>query len=204
MKTGRTDFVHLNCHSFYSMPTGGASSPRELAERAKRLGMLALAITDTNGLYGIPAFLKAAKETGIKPVVGVEIDTTSGSPSPASSETDGEGSLPEEPARLAQSDMRARCVCIAAGSGGYAALCRIVTGLRLAPRVKLADLLASEAGHIIALTPSPVLLKALRDRMEPGRLFAELHGFPSSLRAMRGVTYGSIRSLCRKPVLNHI
>ena len=51
----------------------GVATPTELATAAAELGMEALALTDRDGLYGIPRFFEAAAGAGVYPVVGVEI-----------------------------------------------------------------------------------------------------------------------------------
>lgn len=56
----------------------GASSPRELFEQAKLLGLAALGITDRNSLAGIVRAHEAAKETGVRLVVGCRLDLTDG------------------------------------------------------------------------------------------------------------------------------
>lgn len=66
------DCVELHTHSNFSF-LDGASHPEDLVEKARKLGYKALALTDHNGLYGIVRFSKAAKEEGIKPVIGAEI-----------------------------------------------------------------------------------------------------------------------------------
>lgn len=66
------NFVHLHVHGHHSL-LDGASSPKELAMRAKELGMTALALTDHNHLLGVIDFEKACKEEGIKPIFGCEI-----------------------------------------------------------------------------------------------------------------------------------
>jgi len=71
------DFVHLHCHSNYSLLTG-ASSVGDLLARARRLGMSHLALTDTNNLYGAYAFCKAAEEVGIEPIVGAQVEFSDG------------------------------------------------------------------------------------------------------------------------------
>ena len=71
------DFVHLHCHSNYSLLTGG-SSAGDLLARAKELGMRHLALTDTNNLYGAFAFCKAAEEVGIEPIVGAQVEFSDG------------------------------------------------------------------------------------------------------------------------------
>ncbi|MEK7611764.1 MAG: DNA polymerase III subunit alpha [Patescibacteria group bacterium] len=64
-------FVHLHTHSHYSL-LDGLPKVDELVERAKELGMDALAITDHGNLYGAVEFYKKAKAAGIKPIFGVE------------------------------------------------------------------------------------------------------------------------------------
>ena len=66
--------VHLHVHSFYSMMQG-VSSPEVLCREAKKAGFTHLALTDTNGFYGLINFLEAARATGIEPIVGAEIKT---------------------------------------------------------------------------------------------------------------------------------
>ena len=66
------DFVHLHVRSGFSFGFGVAR-PEELVEAAARMGMSSLALTDRNGLYGIPRFLEAAGEAGILPIVGTEV-----------------------------------------------------------------------------------------------------------------------------------
>ncbi|SIO65643.1 DNA polymerase-3 subunit alpha [Singulisphaera sp. GP187] len=64
-------FVHLHCHSHYSLLDGASKLPA-LVKRAKSLGMPALAVTDHGNLYGAVEFLREAKAVGIKPIVGLE------------------------------------------------------------------------------------------------------------------------------------
>ena len=47
-------WAELHCHSSYSF-LDGASGPAELVAEAARLGLEALAITDHNGMYGVPS-----------------------------------------------------------------------------------------------------------------------------------------------------
>ncbi|MBV8268343.1 MAG: DNA polymerase III subunit alpha [Planctomycetaceae bacterium] len=64
-------FVHLHCHSHYSLLDGASKIPA-LVQRAKALGMPALAITDHGNLYGAVEFLREAKAVDLKPIVGLE------------------------------------------------------------------------------------------------------------------------------------
>ncbi|MCL5666667.1 MAG: DNA polymerase III subunit alpha [Patescibacteria group bacterium] len=65
------DFVHLHCHSHYSL-LDGLSKIDPLVERAKELGMPALALTDHGVMYGTIEFYSKCKEMGIKPIIGLE------------------------------------------------------------------------------------------------------------------------------------
>ncbi|MBU6173296.1 MAG: PHP domain-containing protein, partial [Planctomycetes bacterium] len=64
-------FVHLHCHSHYSL-LDGASPIGKLLKRAKSHGMTALALTDHGNLHGSLEFYKKAKELGINPILGYE------------------------------------------------------------------------------------------------------------------------------------
>ena len=64
-------FVHLHCHSHYSLLDGASKVP-DLVKRAKALGMPALAITDHGNLYGAVEFLREAKANDFQAIVGIE------------------------------------------------------------------------------------------------------------------------------------
>ena len=65
-------FTHLHVHTEYSL-LDGSSKIKELTARAKELGMDSLAITDHGVMYGVIDFYRAAREVGIKPVIGCEV-----------------------------------------------------------------------------------------------------------------------------------
>lgn len=71
-------FVHLHCHSHYSL-LDGASSIERLVERTKGHGMNALALTDHGNLHGALEFYKAAKGGGLNPIIGMEAYIAPGS-----------------------------------------------------------------------------------------------------------------------------
>ncbi len=124
-----SSFVHLHVHSCFSF-LDGTSTPDELVEAAIEQGMDAIAITDTNGLYGCVRLWNAAKERGIKPIFGTEM------------------TLPEV----------GRVVLLAKDRTGWAGLCRIVSAAQLAgkkglPRPTMAMLEADAAG-LFALSAS--------------------------------------------------
>jgi DNA polymerase-3 subunit alpha len=67
-----SQFVHLHLHTDYSM-LDGACDVDKLCERAKELGMPAVAMTDHGNIFGAVHFVNAAKQAGIKPIVGCEL-----------------------------------------------------------------------------------------------------------------------------------
>ena len=67
-----TDFVHLHVHTEYSL-LDGACRIKELVKAAADSGQKALAITDHGVMYGAVDFYKAAKDAGIKPIIGCEV-----------------------------------------------------------------------------------------------------------------------------------
>lgn len=71
-------FVHLHVHTEYSL-LDGSCKIKEIAIRAKELGMEHLAITDHGNMYGVIDFYKAAKDAGINPVIGCEVYVAPGS-----------------------------------------------------------------------------------------------------------------------------
>lgn len=69
---GVGDYAELHCKTNYSFLIG-ASHPDELIQRARAAGYRAIAITDVNSLAGIVRAHIAAKDAGIKLIVGAEI-----------------------------------------------------------------------------------------------------------------------------------
>ena len=64
-------FVHLHCHTHFSLLDGANRIP-ELVAQTKKLGMTAAAITDHGNLYGAVEFYRECKAAGINPVIGYE------------------------------------------------------------------------------------------------------------------------------------
>jgi DNA polymerase-3 subunit alpha len=64
-------FAHLHVHTEYSI-LDGFSNINKLVQRAVELEMPALAITDHGTMFGVVDFYHAAKDAGVKPIIGVE------------------------------------------------------------------------------------------------------------------------------------
>ncbi len=155
----RPAFVHLHAHSHYSF-LDGASSVEELVDAAIECGMDALALTDTNGLYGAVRFWNAARERGLRPIFGCELRLLDLGPTEAPA-----AGLP--------------LVLLARDRAGWTSLCRIVSAAQLAgektkPRATF-ELVARETAGLFALCASedPAALARLRDAFDDS-LFVEL------------------------------
>src|SRR5437867_3391691 len=71
-------YVELHACSAFSF-LRGASFPEQLAETAAELAMPAMALLDRNGVYGAQRFSVAAREHGVRPIIGCELSMEDGS-----------------------------------------------------------------------------------------------------------------------------
>ena len=161
-------FVHLHVASGYSLRYG-ASHPHVLVERAVEQEMDTLALTDRDGTYGAVKFAGACLSAGIRPVLGVELAYRSPSapePRPAGARTPVRGGafrdLAPEQGGLPRVTVLAHAGGPGGGRGGWAALCRLVSAVRLAgergsPVLDL-DLLADEVAPLLGGGDLVVLL----------------------------------------------
>jgi len=65
-------YIELHAASAFSF-LQGASLPETLIERAAALGYPALALLDADGVYGAPRFHKAAKQAGLRAIIGAQL-----------------------------------------------------------------------------------------------------------------------------------
>jgi DNA polymerase III subunit alpha len=140
-------FVHLHVHSSYSLLEGALPIAR-LAELAKKDRQPALALTDTDNMFGALEFSEKMAGAGIQPIIGCAL---------AIDFADQDGG-PRAGAGLPLA--RPRIVLLAAREGGYRSLSRLNSRAFLEtppnepPHIKLAWL-ADEAEGLIALTGGP-------------------------------------------------
>ncbi len=135
-------FVHLHVHTEYSL-LDGSNKIGECVARVKELGMDSCAITDHGVMYGVIDFYKAAKASGIKPILGCEVYVAPGSRFDKEAVGDGE-------------DRYYHLVLLAENEQGYHNLMKIVSrgfteGYYYKPRVDL-ELLREYHEGIIALS----------------------------------------------------
>src|SRR5690606_11497103 len=67
---GPSDFVHLNCHTMFSV-MNGVDEPNDLFKYAKENNFNSLAITETGYMSSIPDCWQSAKSTGVKFIPGI-------------------------------------------------------------------------------------------------------------------------------------
>ena len=182
-------FVHLRVHSAYSLLEGALTIPR-IAALAKADEAPALALTDSNNLFGALEFSEAMVGVGIQPIVGCTLALT----------FTGERE-PTPGADLRGPKAEGRVAFLAKDERGYANLMRLSTAAYFTAAeggeaLITIDELAAHADGIIALTGGPegVIDRALTDgnpelarsRLEAlqalfgDRLYVELqrHGLP--------------------------
>ncbi|HJY86642.1 MAG TPA: DNA polymerase III subunit alpha [Candidatus Acidoferrales bacterium] len=192
-------FVHLHCHSHYSF-LRAVPSPRELVARAAEQKMPAVALTDTNGLYAAIPFYLAAREAGVKPILGTVLDIESGTARRETPPSLPVGSAPgrqrpqEDSAKAAGSSET--LLLLAADRAGYRNLCRLVTARQLEERpVLLETLHAHRAGVIALYAPGNALTSAIEPiarlkEIYGHALYLEVHHLsPGDARALRGASH---------------
>jgi len=145
MPVSNAGFVHLHVHSAYSLLKGSIKI-QKLAELAKADRQPALALTDTDNMFGALEFSDKMAGYGIQPIIGCELAVDFGDQDPN--------------ARNALAAGPARIVLLAARERGYRSLMRLnsraflETPIHQAPHIKF-EWLQGEAEDLIALTGGP-------------------------------------------------
>jgi error-prone DNA polymerase len=153
-------YIELHAASAFSF-LQGASLPETLVERAAALGYSAIALLDADGVYGAPRFHKAAKQAGLRAIIGAEL--TIGTRDSGFGTRDDRTSnrrIPDPGSRIPTW----RLPVLVEGQQGYKNLCRLVTRMKMrAPKGKaLEGALALEEleGYtkgLVALAGRPML-----------------------------------------------
>jgi len=135
----KSGYAELHCLSSFSFQRG-ASSADELFARAKKLGYTALAITDECSLAGIVRAYEASKDTGLKLIVGTEVQLEDGP----------------------------KLVVLATNQNGYSDICQLITiGRRRSAKgeyqLTRADAEQLGAGVRVLWVPSGAMHRAIND-----------------------------------------
>lgn len=125
--------ITLHAHSNFTL-LRGTIRIQELVDAAKKMGSRYVSLTDTNGMYGLIQFYKAAADAGLKPILGTHIND------------------PE--------DENLQAVFLAKNRSGYSKLCKIITARKLKDNFSLKELFLTEnLEDVFVLTSSLDLLK---------------------------------------------
>ena len=139
----QSGFVHLHCHTEYSL-LDGANKVDKMFGRIKALNQPAVAMTDHGNMFGAIEFYREAKSHGVKPIIGCEIYVA-----PASRfERKGVDKGPKE--------YNNHLILLAMNNEGYRNLCKLVTlgymeGFYYKPRIDK-EILRELNGGLIALS----------------------------------------------------
>jgi DNA-directed DNA polymerase III PolC len=115
----------------------GTADLEKLCRTVRKRGMDTVALTDTNGVYGLIFFLQIARETGIRPIVGAEVVTD-----------------------------EARAVLLVKSREGYANLCRILTRRHCEDHFVLSQSLRDLGSDLVVLSDTIPLLLDLKGRTD--------------------------------------
>ncbi|HPF61024.1 MAG: DNA polymerase III subunit alpha [Gemmatimonadetes bacterium] len=147
-------FTHLHVHTWFSFGHG-ASSPEVLARAAAERGYRALAMTDTNGVYGAVEFQRACEAVGIRPILGAHLRTR-----------------------------HHEAIVLAEDAHGWAALCRAITAIHWDPDLALTAQLAVDRQGLTVLSRDIDLLQRLVQLSGPAGICAELVPGPERHRVL--------------------
>ncbi len=135
-------FVHLRVHSAYSLLEGAMKVPA-LMSRAAAMGFPAIAITDTNNMFGAKAFSDYAPKNGIKPILGTQMYIRN---------TDADDVLKSK-GKIIEPD---KIILLVKNEQGYANITKMMKiaylgekGFGEKPQIKLEDLQAHSDGLIV-------------------------------------------------------
>lgn len=203
-------FVHLHLHTKYSL-LDGACDIIPVVNRAKELGMPALAITDHGVMYGAIDFYKTCTQAGIKPIIGCEVYILA----KAHRETR-DHTIPYH-----------HLVLLARNNEGYQNLARINTishleGFYYKPRIDK-ETLRTYAGGLIALSAclkgevntllqqrqldeAERVAREYQDILGPGNFYLEMqdHGIPEQAVVNEGVRELSRRTGIKAVITNNV
>jgi len=127
--------IPLHTHSNYSL-LQGAVPIDSLIAKAKEYDLSSLALTDTNGMYGLIPFAKKSIESGIKPILGVYVDDPENS--------------------------KINCLVLAKNNEGFSELCKLITLRKLNDDFSLVKLLNNTFKNLFIISSSIEILKSVK------------------------------------------
>ncbi len=166
-----SDYIELHAQSAFSF-LRGASMPGDLAAAAARRGIPTMAVCDRDGVFGAPRFYQAARDVGVRPIVGAEITLRDGTVLPL----------------------------LVANRTGYQNLCQLISHTKQTPRLLRSETRdASGDGLAEALAKMGPTPPQLRERKRPCyATWDEIAKYSEGLIALTGDTDGPLLSAWRQ------
>ena len=165
--------IPLHIHSVYSL-LSGVITIDEIIEYAKKYRLSSIALTDTNGMYGLIQFAKKSHEAGIKPILG---------------------SLIDQPG-----DNTKYAIFLAKNNDGYSELCKLITARKLNDDFSLIKIINNSSNNLFIITPSIEILSSVKKK----NIYAELIISPNQKKSTRKVyeysNANNIKYVATKPV----
>ena len=127
--------IPLHVHSNYSL-LNGVASIEDLIKYAKRDELVSLALSDTNGMYGLIKFTRKCIKEGIKPILGAFIDESE--------------------------NKNINAVLLAKNNEGYSELCKIITARNLNDDFSLIEIINKKLKNLFVISSSLELLKNIK------------------------------------------
>jgi len=163
-------FVHLHVHSNYSM-CWGANTIDHLCAAARDRGFSHLALTDTNGLYGLGWFLESANRYNICPIIGSYLKTRD-----------------------------EQCVMLAKNHCGYGFLCHTISRVQENENFDLGTFVAEKGHDIVVLSQEVNLLRKLCHTKPGFDFYAEIVPYINNHKLRQYAKYQSIATVASNNV----
>ncbi len=125
-----TEYVELHARSAFSF-LEGASSPEEMAAVCAELGIPAMALLDSNGVYGAPRLHMAMKRLGLRGLVGSEVTIQNLPQRHRGTEIQEAGGRRQEAGTRNQKSETRNLPLLVESRTGYQNLCRLITKMKL-------------------------------------------------------------------------
>jgi len=150
-------YIELHARSAFSF-LEGSSLPEEMTGMCARLGMPAMALLDTDGVYGAPRFHMAAKKIGIKAHIGAEVTADLSPQSHRDTENKKQRTY-NKPSISQAIGSEFRIPLLVSSRLGYQNLCRLITKMKLRAKkgegAVRKEELEEHASGLVCLTGGP-------------------------------------------------
>jgi len=165
----RNDLVHLNVKTPYSFYEAAGRIP-DLVNKANENNHTAIAFTDRNRVSGLISAYKESKEKGVKPVLGLQLDSLE--------------------------DANRSILLWAKDLKGYGELCKLASDRHLDPEFKLTRIVSNLSDHVIVSSYEQDLIEVMQESLQRGNYYGGLPLFERDTQLHK--TSRRLYDYCRK------